>query len=137
MHALQQYRKIHVVVSYFDARTQSYHEKIVKGVFGLTDYWYRYEFAKSRGQIHWHQLSWREDREPHVLLKNAREEGCEEDEYVSRLGGWVSASHPAGTDDQGIPKKEFWPPPEGTAEPIATDQDRLVKLLMDVGCNTG
>ena len=40
----------HVVVSYFDLRTQSYHEKVLNPVFGVSDYWYRYEFAKSRGQ---------------------------------------------------------------------------------------
>jgi len=49
----------HVVVSYFDLCTQAYREKVLKRVFGVSDYWYRYEFAKSRGQIHWHQLSWR------------------------------------------------------------------------------
>ena len=52
----------HVVGSYFDLRTQSYHENVLKPVFGVSDYWYRYEFAKSRSQIHWHQLSWRDDR---------------------------------------------------------------------------
>lgn len=41
-----------VVVSCFDLRTQSYHEKVLKAVFGVSDYLYRYEFAKSRGQIH-------------------------------------------------------------------------------------
>ena len=61
----------HVVVSYFDLRTQAYHEKVLKPVFGVSDYWYRYEFAKSRGQIHWHQLSWRDDRQPHQLLHEA------------------------------------------------------------------
>ena len=55
----------HVVVSYFDLCTQSYHVKVLKPVFGVSDYWYRYEFAKSRGEIHWHQLSWRDDRQPH------------------------------------------------------------------------
>ena len=128
----------HVVVSYFDARTQSYHEKIIKEVFGVSDYWYRYEFAKSRGQIHWHQLSWRGDRDPHMLLNSAREDGCDEEEYVSRLSTWVedkfamSASHPAGKDDEGNPNREFWPPPEGTAQPVTHDQDPLVKMLMDV-----
>ncbi|XP_068686694.1 uncharacterized protein, partial [Montipora foliosa] len=73
----------HVVVSYFDLRTQSYHEKVLKAVFGVSDYWYRYEFAKSRGQIHWHQLSWREDRQPHQLLHEAREDGCDENEYAA------------------------------------------------------
>ena len=58
----------HVVVNYFDLRTQSYHEKVLTPVFGVSDYWYRYEFAKSRGQIHWHQLSWKDDRQPHQLL---------------------------------------------------------------------
>ncbi|XP_073238445.1 uncharacterized protein, partial [Porites lutea] len=46
------------------------------------------EFAKSRGQIHWHQLSWREDRQPHQLLHEAREDGCEEEEYAARLSQW-------------------------------------------------
>lgn len=45
----------HVVVKYFDLRTQCYHEKVLKPVFGVCDYWYHYEFAKSRGQIPWHQ----------------------------------------------------------------------------------
>ena len=75
----------HVVVSYFDLRTQSYHDlKVLKAVFGVSDYWYRYEFARSRGEIHWHQLSWREDRQPHQLLHEAREEGCDENEYAAR-----------------------------------------------------
>ena len=37
----------HVEVSYFDLRTQAYHQKVLKPVFGVSDYWYRYEFAKS------------------------------------------------------------------------------------------
>ncbi|XP_068719655.1 uncharacterized protein, partial [Montipora capricornis] len=54
-----------------------------RAVFGVSDYWYRYEFAKSRGQIHWHQLSWREDKQPHQLLHEAREDGCDENEYAA------------------------------------------------------
>ena len=45
------YENTHVVVKYFDLHTQSYHEKVLKPVFGVSDYWYQYEFAKSRGQI--------------------------------------------------------------------------------------
>ena len=74
-----------VVVSYFDQRTQSYLEKVLKAVFGVSDYLYRYEFAKSWGQIHWHQLSWREDRQPHQLLHKACEDGCDKNEYAARL----------------------------------------------------
>ena len=128
----------HVVVSYFDLRTQAYHEKVLKPVFGVSDYWYRYEFVKSRGQIHWHQLSWREDRQPHQLLHEAREDGCEEEEYAARLSQWadetfaMTALHPAGNDEEGQPRKDLWPPPEGTAEPISDDRDSLVKMLMQI-----
>ena len=83
----------HVAVSYFDLRTQAYHEKVLKLVFGVSDYWYRYEFAKSRGQIHWHKLSWREDRQPHHLLHEACEDGCEEEEYAARLSGQMNLCH--------------------------------------------
>ena len=37
----------HVEVNYFDLRTQLYHDKFLKLVFGVSGYWYRYEFAKS------------------------------------------------------------------------------------------
>ena len=47
----------YVVVSYSDLRTQAYHEKVLKPVFGVSDYWYRCDFTNSRGQIHWHPLS--------------------------------------------------------------------------------
>ena len=128
----------HVVVSYFDLRTQAYHEKVLKPVFGVSDYWYRYEFAKSRGQIHWHQLSWREDRQPHQLLHEAREDGCNEEEYAVRLSQWadetfaMTALHPAGNDEEGQPRKDLWPPPEETAEPMSDDSDPLVKMLMEI-----
>ena len=131
----------HVVVSYFDLRTQAYHEKVLKPVFGVSDYWYRYEFAKSRGQIHWHQLSWRDDRQPHQLLHEAREDNCSETEYAARLSQWadenfaMTALHPAGSNEEGQPRKDLWPPPEGAADPISTDRDPLVKMLMEIAAS--
>ena len=128
----------HVVVKYFDLRTQSYHEKVLKPVFGVSDYWYRYEFAGSRGQIHWHQLSWRDDRQPHQLLHEACEHGCDDEEYAARLSQWadenfaMTALHPAGSDEEGQPRKDLWPPPEGSADPISEDRDPLVKMLMEM-----
>ena len=77
------------MVSYLDLHTQAYHEKVLKPVFGVSDYWYSYEFAKSHGQIHWHQLGWREDRQLHKLLYEAHEDGCEEEEHAARLSGWI------------------------------------------------
>ena len=40
----------------------------------------------------------------------------------------MSASHPAGNGDDGNPRKDRWPPPEGTAP---EEKNLLVKLLMD------
>ena len=117
---------------------QAYHEKVLKPVFGVSDYWYRYEFAKSRGQIHWHQLSWRDDRQPHQLSHEACEHGCDDEEYAARLNQWadenfaMTALHPAGSDEEGQPRKDLWPPPEGSADPISEDRDPLVKMLMEM-----
>ena len=80
----------HVVVSFSDLRTQAYHEKVLKPVFDVFDYWYCYELAKSRGQIHWHQLSLRDNRQPHKLLYEACEDNCSDKEYAARLSQWVS-----------------------------------------------
>ena len=107
-------------------------------MFGVSDYWYRYEFAKSRGQIHWHQRSWREDRQPHPLLHEASEDEVDDVEYATRLSQWadehfaMTAKHPAGRDEEGRPRKDLWPPPEGSADPISKETDPLVKMLMEI-----
>ena len=70
-------------------------------------------------------------------MHEAREDGCEEEEYAARLSQWadetfaMTALHPAG-NDEGQPRKDLWPPPEGTAEPISDDRDPLVKMLMQI-----
>ena len=47
----------HLVGKYFDMRTQSYFDHVMKRLFNVNCYWYRQEFAKSRGMIHWHGLA--------------------------------------------------------------------------------
>ena len=44
----------------------------------------------------------------------------------------MTALHPAGSDEEGKPRKDLWPLPEGSADPIPNDQDPLVKMLMDI-----
>jgi hypothetical protein len=60
----------HIVAHYFDLRTDSYFKEVMKPVFGVESFWYRQEFAKSRGMVHWHGLCWRTDREPHNLFSS-------------------------------------------------------------------
>jgi hypothetical protein len=93
--------------------------------FGVSAYWYRQEFATSTGMVHWHVhwhgLCWRSDREPHNLLHNAIEDGLSDPDCGNVLSQWateqfgLSASHPAGKDETGKPRKKNWPPPEGSA----------------------
>ena len=64
----------HVLVSYFDLHTQAYHEKMLKLVFGVSNYWYHYEFASSSVKFIGTNSA-REDRQPHQLLHEAREDG--------------------------------------------------------------
>ena len=136
--AVQENAHVHVVVSTFDLRTQSYHEKVLKPVFNVSNYWYRYEFAKFRGQIHWHQLSWRDERQPHQLLHEVREDDCDKDEYAARLSQWadenftMTALHPAGSDEEGQARNDLWSPPEGSADPISDERDPLVKMLLEI-----
>lgn len=44
----------------------------------------------------------------------------------------MTASHPAGKDADGQPRKDFWPPPEGSAPPPNESKNPLIKLLMEV-----
>ena len=44
----------------------------------------------------------------------------------------MTALHPAGSDKEGQPRKDLWPPPEGSADPISEDRDPLVKMLMEM-----
>jgi hypothetical protein len=57
----------HIVADFFDRRTQNYFTEVMAPIFGVDTYWYRQEFSKSRGMIHWHGLCWRSDHEPHYM----------------------------------------------------------------------
>ena len=45
-----------MIQEFFHSRVDSYLKKIGFHVFGIKHYWARFEFAKSRGQIHLHLL---------------------------------------------------------------------------------
>ncbi|CAG2185621.1 unnamed protein product [Mytilus edulis] len=68
-------KNTHIVAKYFDLRTNDYFHDVMSPAFGVTTYWYRQEFAKSRGMVHWHGLCWRSDREPHNLINECIEKG--------------------------------------------------------------
>ena len=70
-------------------------------------------------------------------MNQAREDECDEDECAAILTRqWanenlaMTALHPAGSDEEGKPRKDLWPLPEGSADPIPNERDPLVKMLM-------
>jgi hypothetical protein len=125
----------HIVAHYFDIRTQNYFSDVMSPAFGVTTFWYRQEFAKSRGMVHWHDLFWRSDREPHNLLSKAIEEGLSYSDCSARLADWavtefgLTASHPGGKDKNGQPNTKMWPPPEGTAPQACPDTYFSVAMI--------
>ena len=128
----------HIIGHYFDLRTKSYFHHIMRHIFKVEVFWYRMEFAKMRGMIHWHGMGWRSDMEPHNLLYEAVMKNLPDDEIARELAQWardcfgLTALHPAGSDPEGKPRKNLWPPPHGTAPPPPEDKNPLVKLLTDV-----
>ena len=112
---------------YFDMRTASYINTVIGPLFGVESFWYRQEFAKSSGMIHWHGLCWRGDREPLSLLHEAFESGLT-DNCAQILSNWaksefgMTAMHPAGLNEDGTSRKDLWP----------EQTNLLLKLLMDV-----
>lgn len=128
----------HIVAYYFDLRTHSYFKQVMGPVFWVDTYWYRQEFAKTRGMIHWHDLCWQSDKQPHPLLFEAVNEGLSNAECAEKVATWAAstfgmiASHPDGKDGSGQPLKTLWPPPEGTTPPPPEEKNPLLQLLMDV-----
>ena len=84
---------------FFQARLLSYVSEVLVPVFGVKHYWYRYEFAKSRGQIHFRMFAITSDKQPHRLLHVMRGGGSLEEADALANWAWGSLSltalHPA------------------------------------------
>ena len=58
-----------VVCTFFHLKTEAFIEEVLKPVYGVSDYYIRFEYAASRGQIHFHMLAWRKDRKQKQLAQ--------------------------------------------------------------------
>lgn len=111
-------------------------------VFDVDFYWYRQNFALSRGMAHWHDLCWRFDRESHDLLHSANTASLTEEQCADKLSLWARVNfgltannHPSGKNETGCPNKNSRPPLEGTAPTPPEEDNPLLKLLLDVSCS--
>ncbi|XP_066914213.1 uncharacterized protein [Clytia hemisphaerica] len=149
-------QNLHIATLYFETRTINYYNTVAKELFNLTDYWFRFEFAKSRGQIHSHGLIFSETQAKNIEqaldidgLSSDQEKAetlykwlqtHEEDTDTIFSPGFVSM-HPAGGFQENgqdgskvwIPNKEKWAKPEGTQEPPEINP---LNLIMTEYCTT-
>jgi hypothetical protein len=47
-----------LITEYFDIRTKTFIDEVLTPIWGICDFWYRYEFTKSRGEIHFQMIGW-------------------------------------------------------------------------------
>ena len=115
-----------LVQEFFQTRLEMYIKEVLAPVFGVKHYWYRLEFAKSRGQIHFHMFAISADKQPHRLLHEMK--GSGDQEKAGALAAWawgslsLTAMHPArgqnGELDVALvraPDGEWAPPKDSNA----------------------
>lgn len=139
-----------VIQEYFQFRVQEFMDTIGKEVFGIHHYWLRYEFAKSRGQIHAHILTVM-GKESHIqdvnkiaydLREDIEEQTIAVDKWAHDVFG-ITAIHPGSNKDGTLDLTKV-PSPEGTytAIPEAHPAKSRLSDVFDISadkchlCNT-
>ena len=151
-------QNLHIVTQYFDARSKNYYHTVCKELYQTDDFFYRYEFARHRGQIHTHGLLFSKLHAGMVEeALNYESENIGDPQKAEQLHEWLqtpnknvenklyspifTSMHPAGghevTDEYGdriwIPDKTKWAKPDGTQDP--PDYNPLKQKVTE-RCNT-
>ncbi|XP_066910877.1 uncharacterized protein [Clytia hemisphaerica] len=130
----------HITTHYFAARTINYYNTVMRTLLQSDTFWFRFEFAKGRGQIHSHGVLFSEQHAK--IVEDCL--NCSEEDKANQLYNWLQSEtnntdeifspmftslHPAGGSEvigengerEWIPNKEGWAPPEGTRNPPEYD----------------
>ena len=128
----------YIVQQYFHKRVEIFLSTYAKKVFGINHYYVRFEFAKSRGQIHAHLLAILGDKSHlydfNTLLHKNRMKS--EEVQAQILDTWMkkifklTAIHPASTT-KGVPILSKIVVPEGYLEK-KPDEHPSAKYLSEV-----
>ena len=79
-----------VIQEYFHKRVEHFMESVGKELLGIKHYWLRYEFAKSRGQIHCHMLAITHDAADVTgIMSKLHEARNDKELQASLLEAWV------------------------------------------------
>ena len=154
---------LHIVSSYFDARTINYFATVNRELFAYDDCWWRYEFAKSRGEIHSHSviLSIKHAQKIEAAMQHSTETENSDNiecDSADKLHKWLQTTHsdeervfspnfvsmhPGGGQEsvtesgnrEWVPNRDKWAAPEGTQPP--PDCNPLAKNLDQVTSQEG
>ena len=133
-------KNLHIITNYFQARTHNFFVTVGKELYLWDDLWFRFEFAKQRGEIHFHGLMW-SDKHSSIIEEALRpllsdraatsEAALNLKEFLQIQGCYqgqdiyspeFQSMHPGGGNEvitssgnmDWIPNKSKWAPPEGT-----------------------
>jgi hypothetical protein len=102
----------HIVTAWFEIRTTTWFNGVLREGLGVTDFWGRYEFAKSRGAIHFHAILYAVDMMSELSpMLDAAASALDQDalttalataavvvnDFATSIG--MTALHPAGESD--------------------------------------
>ncbi|MGH3055980.1 MAG: hypothetical protein ACRDL7_13480, partial [Gaiellaceae bacterium] len=119
------------VQEFFQQKTKQFLDDVFPPLFGISQFFCRYEFTKTRGQIHCHLLAILKDKEPTKIIWKNKDDmfACSRE-----VSDWASkkfslrATHPATTHESNL-NLAFVAPPEGTA---SVNKKVLSKWLFEV-----
>ena len=125
-----------VIQEYFSLRVNEWIETVGKKVFGIKHDWFRYEFAKGRGQIHIHMLCMLDNNK---VMKEAYDSRDDKEKKVQILSNYMrstfdlTAIHPATiwSHDESL-NMEYVGHPEGNAPKLDYMDEPSTKYLWEV-----
>lgn len=148
------HNNLHIVTKYFSVRHANFSNTVLKELFQFSDFWGRIEFAKSRGQIHSHDIFFSPKHNMVKSIMSNHEDGISKE---IQLYEWLQTDfkntddvfspkfislHPAGGIEETVngekkwlPNKSLWAKPEGSALPV--DGTILHNTLADIDTTQG
>jgi len=84
---------LHIVTLYFEARSINYYNTVCKNIFQANDYWFRFEFAKARGQIHSHGIIFSETHAKNVENALNINGSSSDHEKAKNLYDWLQTNN--------------------------------------------
>ena len=122
-----------VVQQYFHKRVEKFLNTVGKELFGIRHYWLRYEFAKSRGQIHCHLLAITSDCcDPNGITAQLFASGKDRKTQAELLGQWVDDRFELSAEMPEVPCPDDDDEGGDYAQPCSMRLSEVTDCLLDM-----